>query len=67
MLKEPRGAMQDISLHWNQKKVLSGTRDAGSPSARRVWYEDERDNYHHDSWGRKTLQIPWGARERLTG
>ena len=43
------------------EKVLSGT------SARRVWYEDGRDNYHHGSWGRKTLQIPGGARERSTG
>ena len=43
------------------------TREEGSPSARRVWYEDGRDNYHHGSWGRKTLQIPGGARERSTG
>ena len=49
------------------EKVLSGTREEGSPSARRVWYEDGRDNYHHGSWGRKTLQIPGGARERSTG
>ena len=28
------------------EKVLSGTREEGSPSARRVWYEDGRDNYH---------------------
>ena len=38
----------------------------GSPSARRVWYEDGRDSYHHGSWG-KTLQIRGGARERSTG
>ena len=49
------------------EKVLSGTREEGSPSARRVWYEDGRDNYHHGSWGRKTLQITGGARERSTG
>ena len=33
--------------------MLSGTREEGSPSARQVWYEDGRDNYHHGSWGRK--------------
>ena len=37
--------------------MLSGTREDGSPSARRVWYEDGRDNHHHGSWGRKILQI----------
>ena len=47
--------------------MLSGTLQEESPSARRVWYEDGRDNYHHGSWGRKTLQIPGGARERSTG
>ena len=49
------------------EKVLSGTREEGSPRARQVWYEDGRDNYHHGSWGRKTLQIPGGARERSAG
>ena len=38
VLKETIGAMQDIGLHWNQEKWLSGTRKEGSPSARRVWY-----------------------------
>ena len=38
--------------------MLSGTREEGSPSARRVWYEDGRDNHHHGSWGRKTLRTP---------
>ena len=45
------------------RKLLSGTREEGrSPSAGRIWYEDGRDNYHQVSWGRKTLQIPRGAR-----
>ena len=38
--------------------MLRGTREEGSPSARQVWYEDGRDNHHHCSWGKKTLQIP---------
>ena len=49
------------------EKVLSGTREEGSPSARRVWYEDGRDNHHHGSWRTKTLQIRGGARGRSTG
>ena len=29
--------------------MLSSTREEESPSARRVWYEDGRENYHHGS------------------
>ena len=54
VLKETRGAMQ-YRPPLESEKVLSGTREEGSPSARRVWYEDGRDNY------------PGGARERSTG
>ena len=46
--------------------MLSGTREEASSSARRVWYEDGLDNYHHGSWGGTTLQIPGGSRERST-
>ena len=63
VLNETRGAEQDIGLHWNQKKcsVVHVKRGA------QVLDESGRDNYHHGSWGRKTLQIPGGARERSTG
>ena len=65
VLKETRGAMQDVGLHWNKKKcsVVQVKRGAQVLDE----YEDGRESYHHGSWGRKTLQIPGGARERSTG
>ena len=38
-LKETRGEVQDIGLHWIQKRCSVVHVKMGSPSARRVWYE----------------------------
>ena len=66
MLKETRGAMQDIGLHWNQKKcsVVHVKRGAQVLDESGMRMDETTD---HGSWGGKTLQVPGGSRERSAG
>ena len=49
VLKETKGAIQDIDLHWNQKKC----------SVVHVWYEEGRDIRHHARLGKENTTNSW--------
>ena len=51
VLKETKGAMQDIDLHLNQKKC----------SVVHVWYEEGRDIHHHARLGKENTTYSWGC------
>ena len=51
VLKETKGAMQDIDLHWNEKKC----------SVVHIWYKEGRDSHHHARLGKENNTNSWGC------
>ena len=65
--KETRGAMQDMGLHWNQKKCSVVHVKRGTQVLDESGMMTDETTTITAPWGRRTLQIPGASRECSTG